>query len=89
VVELPVRRDELKDSALSEAAFGNAYDSGLWRRCATWCFTALTDTRFFRLNYNIRSPCFDAEGAMHGFNEYVDLELLRNTIKAMAPFIAE
>ena len=38
-------------------------------------FTALTDTRFYGLNYNIPSLCFGASGAaMHGFNEYVDLE---------------
>ena len=40
-------------------------------------FTALTDTRFYGLNYNIPSLCFGASGAaMHGFNEYVDLESL-------------
>ena len=41
-------------------------------------FTALTDTRFYGLNYNIPSLCFGASGAaMHGFNEYVDLDSLR------------
>ena len=44
-------------------------------RCRTSSFTALTDTRFYGLNYNIPSLCFGASGAaMHGFNEYVDLE---------------
>src|SRR5689334_24811496 len=36
-------------------------------------FTALTDTRFYGLEYNIPSLCFGASGAaMHGFNEYVE-----------------
>ena len=53
-------------------------------------FTALTDTRFYGLNYNIPSLCFGASGeAMHGFNEYVDLESLRKSTKATALFIAE
>jgi len=53
-------------------------------------FTALTDTRFYGLNYNIPSLCFGAKGAaMHGFNEYVELESLRKSTKATALFIAE
>ena len=47
-------------------------------------------TRFYGLNYNIPSLCFGASGAaMHGFNEYVDLESLRKSTKATALFIAE
>jgi acetylornithine deacetylase len=42
------------------------------------------------LNYNIPSLCFGAKGAaMHGFNEYVELESLRKSTKATALFIAE
>jgi hypothetical protein len=53
-------------------------------------FTALTDTRFYGLNYNIPSLCVGASGAaMHGFNEYVDLASLRKSTKATALFIAE
>ena len=53
-------------------------------------FTALTDTRFYGLNHNIPSLCFGASGAaMHGFNEYVDLESLRKSTKTTALFIAE
>jgi len=48
------------------------------------------DTRFYGLNYNIPSLCFGASGAaMHGFNEYVDLDSLRKSTKATALFIAE
>jgi modulator of FtsH protease len=60
-------------------------------RCAraVRAFTALTDTRFYGLNYNIPSLCFGAKGAaMHGFNEYVELDSLRKSTKATALFIA-
>jgi acetylornithine deacetylase len=82
---------ELKDSAAPEAAFGKAFERGLWRHGAEdLVFTALTDTRFYGLNYNIPSLCFGASGAaMHGFNEYVDLDSLRKSTKATALFIAE
>jgi len=51
---------------------------------------ALTDTRFYGLNCNIPSLCFGASGAaMHGFNEYVDLDSLRKSTKTTALFIAE
>ena len=53
-------------------------------------FTALTDTRFYGLNYDIPSLCFGASGgAMHGFNEYVELDSLRKSTKAIALFVAE
>jgi acetylornithine deacetylase len=42
------------------------------------------------LNCNIPSLCFGASGAaMHGFNEYVDLDSLRKSTKAIALFIAD
>jgi acetylornithine deacetylase len=81
---------ELKDSAAPEAAFGKAYTEVYGGAVADLVFTALTDTRFYGLNYNIPSLCFGASGAaMHGFNEYVDLDSLRKSTKATALFIAE
>jgi len=81
---------ELTGSAAAEAAFGRAFTAVYGGEVADLVFTALTDTRFYGLNYNIPSLCFGASGeAMHGFNEYVDLESLRNTTKATALFIAE
>jgi len=81
---------ELKDSAEAEAAFGTAYKAVYGGTVADLAFTALTDTRFYGLNYNIPSLCFGATGAaMHGFNEYVDLDSLRKSTKATALFIAE
>ena len=81
---------ELTDSAEPEAAFGKAYEAVYGGATPERAFTALTDTRFYGLNYNIPSLCFGASGqAMHGFNEYVDIESLRKSTKAMALFIAE
>lgn len=81
---------ELKDAAEPEAAFGKAYQAVYGGEVQDLVFTALTDTRFYGLNYNIPSLCFGASGeAMHGFNEYIDLESLRQSTKATALFIAE
>jgi acetylornithine deacetylase len=81
---------ELKDSAEAEAAFSKAFQAVYGGAVQDLVFTALTDTRFYGLNYNIPSLCFGASGAaMHGFNEYVDLESLRKLTKATALFIAE
>ena len=81
---------ELTDSAAPEAAFGKAFNAVYGGTVPDRAFTALTDTRFYGLNYNIPSLCFGASGAaMHGFNEYVDLESLRKSTKATALFIAE
>jgi len=81
---------ELKDSAEPEAAFGKAFNAVFGGDVEDLVFTALTDTRFYGLEYNIPSLCFGASGAaMHGFNEYVDLDSLRKSTKATALFIAE
>src|SRR5215469_6559377 len=81
---------ELTGSADAEAAFGKAFEAVYGGSVEDVVFTALTDTRFYGLNYNIPSLCFGASGAaIHGFNEYVDLESLRKSTKATALFIAE
>jgi acetylornithine deacetylase len=81
---------ELADAAEAEKAFGKAYAAVYGGVVRDLAFTALTDTRFYGLNYNIPSLCFGAAGAaMHGFNEYVDLDSLRQSTKAIALFVAE
>ncbi len=81
---------ELKNSAAPEAAFGKAFSAVYGGSVQDLAFTALTDTRFYGLNFDIPSLCFGASGgAMHGFNEYVDLDSLRQSTKATALFIAE
>ncbi len=81
---------ELANAQAPEAAFAAAYDVVYGGGVPERAFTALTDTRFYGLNYDIPSLCFGADGAaMHGFNEYVDLESLRKSTKATALFVAE
>jgi acetylornithine deacetylase len=81
---------ELTHSAAPEAAFGKAFDAVYGGETPDLVFTALTDTRFYGLEYNIPSLCFGANGGgMHGFNEYVELDSLKKTTKAMALFVAE
>jgi acetylornithine deacetylase len=81
---------ELTNSAEPEAAFGKAFAAVHGGEVQDLVFTALTDTRFYGLNYNIPSLCFGATGAaMHGFNEYVEIDSLRQVTKTMALFIAE
>ena len=81
---------ELTGSAEAEAAFGKAFAAVYGSSVEDLVFTALTDTRFYGLNYNIPSLCFGASGAaMHGFNEYVDLDSLKKSTRATALFIAE
>jgi len=53
------------------------------------CFTALTDTRFYGLNYNIPSLCFGAAVRRCTVLMKVDLDSLRKSTKATALFIAE
>src|SRR5258708_27119531 len=65
---------ELKDSAEPEAAFGKAYNAVYGGAVADLAVTPLPDTRFYRLNYNLPSPCFGASvAAMDRVYDYVDL----------------
>ena len=81
---------ELKDSAAPEAAFGKAFTAVYGGDGGGPRLHRADRHPLLRLNYNIPSLCFGASGAaMHGFNEYVDLESLRKSTKATALFIAE
>jgi acetylornithine deacetylase len=82
---------ELTNSEAPEAAFAKAFDAVYGGgKPEDLVFTALTDTRFYGLNYDIPSLCFGATGqAMHGFNEWVDLDSLKKATKTTALFIAE
>lgn len=51
--------------------------------------TALTDSRFYGLYYGIPSFCIGAKAEnIHGFDERVDLESVRNLTKVLAGFVA-
>ncbi len=81
---------ELTGAAEPEAAlqrsFGVVYGGELPEHVST----ATTDTRYYGLNAGIPSLCFGANAERaHGFNECVELELLRKATATMALFIAD
>lgn len=80
---------ELTDADAPEAVLRGAYENVYGGALKELAFTALTDTRFYGLNGGIPSLCFGANAeAMHGFNERVEIELLRKTTRAIALFVA-
>jgi acetylornithine deacetylase len=52
--------------------------------------TGLNDARFYSLYYDIPAFCYGPKAEkIHGFNERVSLESIRETTKAIALFVAE
>jgi acetylornithine deacetylase len=80
---------ELTGAEESEAVLAAAYDTVYGGTLEESAFTALTDTRFYGLDYGIPALCFGAKVEnMHGFNERVDLDTLKKVTKTLALFIA-
>jgi acetylornithine deacetylase len=80
---------ELAGAEESEAVLRTAYDMVYGGPLEDAYFTALTDTRFYGLDYGIPALCFGARAEnMHGFNERVSLDSLKKVTKALALFIA-
>jgi acetylornithine deacetylase len=80
---------ELAGAEESEAVLGAAYAAVHGGSLEESAFTALTDTRFYGLDYGIPALCFGAKAeAVHGFNERVELESLKRVTKTLALFIA-
>ncbi|RJG44895.1 ArgE/DapE family deacylase [Mesorhizobium sp. DCY119] len=53
-----------------------------------WLITGVTDSRFYGRYYDIPSLCYGARGLRaHGFDEYVELESVRQTTRVIADFI--
>ena len=65
------------------------YEHVFGRKLTDFSSTALTDARFYGLDFGIPAFCFGAkmEGA-HGFNERVDLASVKRVTKALALFVA-
>jgi len=52
--------------------------------------TATTDARFFSLYYGVPVTCFGAQGSgMHGVDEYVEVETVREVTKVVAAFVLD
>jgi acetylornithine deacetylase len=74
-----------ESEAVLTAAYGAVYGGALQEAAST----ALTDTRFYGLDYGIPAFCFGARAEnIHGFNERVELESLKKVTKTLALFIA-
>jgi acetylornithine deacetylase len=73
----------------SEAVLAPVYEHVFGRKLTDFSSTALTDARFYGLDYGIPAFCFGAtmEGA-HGFNERVELASVKRVTKALALFVA-
>jgi acetylornithine deacetylase len=81
----------LKDAGEAEAVFAEAFADvfGAGKVPRDRAMTALTDTRFYGLYYNIPALCFGAKSdAIHGFDERVELASLQRVTETMALFIA-
>jgi acetylornithine deacetylase len=71
--------------AVLQAAYGSVYGGKL----EDVYFTALTDTRFYGLDYGIPALCFGPRAEnIHGFNERVELASIKKVTKTLALFIA-
>jgi len=80
---------ELTGAAESEAMLAAAYRAVCGGALEEAASTALTDTRFYGLDYGIPAFCFGARAEnIHGFNERVELESLKKVTKTIALFIA-
>jgi acetylornithine deacetylase len=80
---------ELSGAEESEAVLAAAYASVYGGALEDATFTALTDTRFYGLDYGIPALCFGARADnIHGFNERVDLTSVKKLTKTLALFIA-
>jgi acetylornithine deacetylase len=80
---------ELTGAEESEAVLRAAYDMVYGGVLEDAYFTALTDTRFYGLDYGIPAFCFGARAeGIHGFNERLDLASLKKVTKTLALFIA-
>lgn len=80
---------ELTGAEESEAVLAAAYASVYGGPLEEATFTALTDTRFYGLDYAIPALCFGARAEnIHGFNERVDLASVKQLTKTLALFIA-
>ncbi len=81
---------ELTGAAEPEAALQRSFGAVYGGELPEHVITATTDTRYYGLNAGIPSLCFGANAERaHGFNECVELELLRKATATMALFIAD
>lgn len=79
----------LQGADTAEAALAEALHAVTGTALAEHKMTALTDTRFYGLYYGIPAFCFGPRAQnIHGFDERVDLQSVRDVTATLALFIA-
>jgi len=72
-----------------EAALASAHQTVFGAPLAARLSTAVTDIRYYCIDYGIPALCYGPNGlGLHAFNEGVSLESLRNTTLSIALFVA-
>ncbi len=80
----------LRDADEAEATLGRAHQAAYGRELTTQATTATTDARFFGLYADTPGLVYGPlSEAIHGFDERVNLESVRQNTQAMALFIAD
>jgi acetylornithine deacetylase len=80
----------LEDADEAEAVLGTAHESAYGRKLEKRAVTATTDARFFGLYAGIPGLVYGPKSdAIHGFDERVSLESVRQNTQAIALFIAD
>ncbi len=80
----------LQPGSEAEAVLGQVHEEVLGEKMTARLGTAVNDTRFYDLYYNVKALCYGPGGEMsHGFDEYADLATLKKTTLVIAGFIAD
>ena len=78
----------LEPGSAFEAAVRAAHKAATGEEAKDWLFTGVTDSRFYGCYYDIPSLCYGPSGQrMHGFDEYVELDSVKQTTRVIADFI--
>jgi acetylornithine deacetylase len=74
----------------AEAVLARVHEEILGTKMAARLSTAVNDTRFYDLYYNVTALCYGPSGdGGHGFDERADLAALKRTTLVIAGFIAD
>ncbi len=80
----------LQPGSDAEAVLGRVHEETLGTKMTARLGTAVNDTRFYDLYYNVKALCYGPGGeGSHGFDERADLAVLKRTTLVIAGFIAD
>ncbi|MCW8084300.1 ArgE/DapE family deacylase [Sabulicella glaciei] len=80
----------LEPGSEAEAVLAQAHRHAFGEEMGARISTAVNDTRYYGLYYDIPALCYGPRGeGAHGFDERTDIEFLRTTTLSIAAFIAD